>query len=144
MQRRLLIITVVLLVSLSACEASLQKGTQQLLKAKETNTQAPQEPKEPTPQETAPEEKQATDEIERENCPEEDPHPIGKSIAEKFNTTYEKVINWYCDGYIFEDILLALETSKMTDVEPEGLLEKLETKNWDKIWQDLGIVDTEE
>lgn len=73
------------------------------------------------------------------NCTEYNPHPMGESIAEKFSAEYEDVMSWYCDGYAFEDILLALQTSQLAG-EPAGkILDSLETQSWEEIWEKLGL-----
>jgi hypothetical protein len=74
------------------------------------------------------------------HCTDPDPHPMGESIAKKFEVSYEQVMTWYCGGDAFSDILLALETAKLVeDQEVEILLERLENQNWDEIWTDLGV-----
>ena len=74
------------------------------------------------------------------HCTDPDPHPMGESIAEKFEVSYEQVMTWYCGGDAFSDILLALETTKLVeDQEVETLLERLENESWEEIWGDLGV-----
>jgi hypothetical protein len=73
------------------------------------------------------------------NCTEMDPHPIAKSIEENFDISYGEIIGWYCDGYAFSDILLALETEKLVDVSIPDLLSRVETQSWEDIWLDLGV-----
>lgn len=78
------------------------------------------------------------------NCTEYNPHPMGESIAEKFDTSYEDVMGWYCDGYAFEDILLALQTSQLTGESPDVLLEKLINQSWEEIWKELGLINSDQ
>lgn len=74
------------------------------------------------------------------NCTEQNPHPMGLSISEQFQISYEQVMTWYCQGDAFSDILLALETQEIADeVEAEELLSRLETQTWEEIWEDLGV-----
>jgi hypothetical protein len=73
-------------------------------------------------------------------CPQLDPHPIGTSIAEKFDVPYEEVMDWFCEGKTFEDILLALETRELTGRTLEELFAMQEQMSWDDIWKQLGIV----
>lgn len=74
-------------------------------------------------------------------CPETSPHPVAADIADTFDVEYELVIGWFCDGYPFDEILLALQTQKIVDVEVESLLEeRVAGKSWDDIWRDLEIV----
>jgi len=95
----------------------------------------------PSPSPTSPPTKKGAVETD---CTDQDPHPVGKSIAEKFDVTYEEVMTWYCRGETFEDILLALQTSKMSDKTPGELLKMKETQSWDDIWDDLGITSPEQ
>lgn len=78
------------------------------------------------------------------NCTEYNPHPMGESIAEKFDASYEDVMGWYCDGFAFEDILLALQTSQLTDESPDNLLEKLANQSWEEIWKELGLINSDQ
>lgn len=73
------------------------------------------------------------------NCTEMDPHPIAISIEEKFDASYDEVMGWYCAGSAFSDILLALETKKLTDVPVPDLLSRVKTQTWEEIWLDLGV-----
>lgn len=127
MKHKYLLFVILIIFALTACDNSLQKATQRTLSKEETNTATP------------PPESGEGESEEEDTCPEDDPHPIAVSISEKFDVSYEKVINWYCDGYIFEDILLALQTGKMADVEPDELLEQSKMKTWEEIWKELGI-----
>lgn len=73
-------------------------------------------------------------------CPEESPHPIAEDIAGTFEVSYEQVDAWFCSGIPFDEILLALQTQKITDIEVEQLFdERMQGKTWDEIWNDLGI-----
>lgn len=137
MKKKHFIFVILILFSLTACDNSLQKATQQVLGKEERNTPTP-----PSAEEES--EAEQDEETNTSACPEEDPQPIAVSISEKFDVSYEKVIDWYCDGYIFEDILLALQTSKMSDVEPDTLLKEIEAKTWEEIWEDLGITNPKE
>ena len=81
-----------------------------------------------------------TAEMSVTRCTEVDPHPVGVSIAEKFDVSYERVMTWFCGGYSFDEILVALQTSGMSDRAPEELLAMRANKSWDQIWTELGIV----
>jgi hypothetical protein len=73
------------------------------------------------------------------NCSALDPHPMGESIAEKFEVPYDQVMTWYCQGSAFSDILLALETSKLAEDSVPELLSRVKTETWEEIWEDLGV-----
>jgi hypothetical protein len=75
-------------------------------------------------------------------CTYTDPHPIGQSIAETYAVSYQQVMDWFCSGFSFENILIALETSEAVDIPPDTLLEMLLEKEWEEIWQEIGFTDT--
>jgi len=75
-----------------------------------------------------------------QSCTDLDPHPIGAEIAGTYDVAYEDVMGWFCGGHTFEDILLALQTQTLADVELERLLdERWQGKSWDQIWDEVGI-----
>ena len=73
------------------------------------------------------------------SCTETNPHPIGQSIAQTFDVDYEEVMTWFCSGYTFDDILIALETSEATGVSVGILLEMTEEQSWEDIWDEVGF-----
>ena len=73
-------------------------------------------------------------------CTEVNPHPVGQSIAEKFEVSYERVMTWFCSGHTFDEILVALQTSGMSDRSAEELLAMRQSQSWDQIWTEVGIV----
>lgn len=75
------------------------------------------------------------------DCTSATPSPIGQSISATFEIPYETVMTWFCDGYSFENILIALETSEAVDVPPETLLQMLLDKSWEEIWVEIGFTD---
>lgn len=75
----------------------------------------------------------------RDECPLPNPHPVAENIAQKYQLEYTQVIDWYCQGYEFEDILLALQTGKITEVAVEDLLTLSETQSWSEIWEDFDL-----
>jgi len=75
------------------------------------------------------------------DCYGSETHKIGEGIAEKFEVPYEMIMNWFCDGNQFEDILLALQTSQLITISPDELLTKrVNGQKWDNIWEDLGLI----
>lgn len=132
MKLKHLCFVILIIFTLASCDDSLQKTSQRTRSKEETNTATP-----------APE-SGTVESKEEETCPEEDPHPVAVSISEKFDVPYQQVIDWYCKGgYFFEDILLALQTSKMSEAEPGDLLEQTESTTWEEIWEELGITNPE-
>jgi len=74
-----------------------------------------------------------------DNCADNNSHPIAQSIATTYAVSYQQVMTWFCSGYSFENILIALETSEAVDVPAEALLEMLHEKEWEEIWADVGF-----
>lgn len=77
------------------------------------------------------------------DCYGSEPHEIGLGIAESFpETTYEQVMIWFCNGAEFEDILVALQTEKLTDFPAGEMLFMLaDDWTWDEIWQVIGLIE---
>lgn len=73
------------------------------------------------------------------DCSTLNPHPLAQGMVETFDVSYDEVMTWYCDGYAFSDILLALETSDLADIPVLDLLPLTEHQSWDEIWDDLGV-----
>ena len=73
------------------------------------------------------------------DCSTLNPHPLAQGMVETFDVSYDEVMTWYCDGYAFSDILLALETSDLADIPVLDLLPLTENQSWDEIWDDLGV-----
>lgn len=78
------------------------------------------------------------------SCVEIDPHPVAEGIADEFEVEYQSVLDWFCKGSTFDDILLALQTSELTDESPESLLAMTEQMTWDEIWNELGLTSLDE
>lgn len=74
-------------------------------------------------------------------CADSNPHPIGESIAATYEVSYQQVMTWFCGGYSFENILIALETSEAVDVPADTLLQMLLEKEWEEIWREVGFVE---
>lgn len=75
------------------------------------------------------------------SCVEVNPHPIGESIANKYEVDYEQVMAWFCEGEAFDDILLALETERLTDVPVEEIFKRANEVGWDQLWDELGLTE---
>ncbi|HZW03546.1 MAG TPA: hypothetical protein VFF68_06455 [Anaerolineaceae bacterium] len=73
-------------------------------------------------------------------CRTEGQMKISQSIADTFAVDVELVTSWFCAGHEYEDILLALQTSQGTDLDPQELLErKASGSSWEAIWQEIGL-----
>ena len=68
-------------------------------------------------------------------------HPVGARLAARYDVTYEQVMEWFCEGMGFGQIMLALQTARLTDVEPATLLDRRSGgEGWGEIWQDAGLI----
>ena len=92
-------------------------------------------------QQTAPATLPATAGEPADNCLEGETHPIGESMTRTYDVSYEQVMTWFCSGYSFDNILIALETSEAVDVPADGLLQMLQEKEWEQIWVEVGLID---
>jgi len=88
--------------------------------------------------------------IESENldrttdCYKDGIHPAAQSIVEEYSQTtdYDEVMVWFCNGAEFEDILNALLTEEMTNIDAEEFLRRVaDGEDWNDIWIDLDIVE---
>lgn len=70
-------------------------------------------------------------------CFTEDPNLVAQDISERFETSYDLIEEWYCEGNSFEDIMLALMTSRLWEIDPDQVLLEHETSTWDEIWAEL-------
>ena len=78
------------------------------------------------------------------DCYGEETHPIAQSIADLYPdlTDYEEIMIWFCNGFEFEDILSALQTTEESDIPAEELLARFEHgQTWDEIWEELELVE---
>jgi hypothetical protein len=74
------------------------------------------------------------------DCYGSERHKIGQGIADKFEVPYEQIMSWFCGGSQFEDILLALQTSRLISVSTDELLVKRANgQKWDDIWEVMGM-----
>lgn len=135
-RKHLLSLSLALLLVVTACSLS-QLGSE----APSENPQ-PESQSAPDAQADSPssgEETQIGEATADANCTDLNPHPIGASIATDYEVSYEQVMTWFCSGYSFENILIALETSEAVDVPAEDLLQMLLEKEWEEIWVEVGL-----
>ncbi len=69
-------------------------------------------------------------------------HPFGALLAERYATDYAALQGWFCDdGFGWGQVMLALVTSSLTDVEPGELLAaRSADTGWGEIWQELKLI----
>ncbi len=70
------------------------------------------------------------------------PHPFGARIAERYGVDYQQVQQYFCQGFGWGEIVLALQTARVTEgVDPNALLEARHNgQGWGEIWHGLGVV----
>jgi hypothetical protein len=71
-------------------------------------------------------------------------HPVASGLADWFPEDYETIIGWFCDGWGFGQIMLALQTAEMTEDEGDSAQDYLdfraEDQGWGEIWKELGLI----
>jgi hypothetical protein len=79
----------------------------------------------------------------------EEMHPFGEGLADRYGVEYEILQEWFCNGFGWGQIMLALETSDIISTDEdfedlEGFEALLARRNggegWGEIWQDLGLI----
>lgn len=63
-------------------------------------------------------------------------HPIAGKIASTYEVAYDQVMEWFSSGSSFEDILLALETDRLTELTVEDLLARAAEVSWEQLWDE--------
>jgi hypothetical protein len=69
-------------------------------------------------------------------------HPVGASIAARYDVEYEQVMAWFCDGkFGFGQIMLALQTAQMTGGDADELLaRRAGGEGWGQIWISMELI----
>ncbi len=77
------------------------------------------------------------------SCVEVEPHPIGQQIATTYSAPYEEVMKLFCNGDIFDDIVIAYQTSRLSGLSAAELLDKhaVAGGDWDAVWNEIGLTD---
>jgi hypothetical protein len=71
----------------------------------------------------------------------EEPHPFGTLLAERYETDYATLQAWFCGGFGWGQVMLALQTSEITGGDPGALLElRSGGAGWGEIWQELKLI----
>ncbi|MEJ2758070.1 MAG: hypothetical protein P8046_06250 [Anaerolineales bacterium] len=73
-------------------------------------------------------------------------HPLATKIVERFAgaTTEDQIMEWFCEGHSFGQIMLALMTQKFDGTDPEDLLQMRKGgKGWGIIWKEKGLIGNE-
>jgi hypothetical protein len=68
-------------------------------------------------------------------------HPFGARLAERYEMDYETLQAWFCEGFGWGQIMLALQTGKITGEDPASFLEaRSNGLGWGQIWQGLNLI----
>jgi RNase P/RNase MRP subunit p29 len=72
----------------------------------------------------------------------EEMHPFGEKLASRYDEVkYETLQEWFCSGFGWGQIMLALKTSEITGDDFEALLVRRgDGEGWGQIWQDLELI----
>jgi len=71
----------------------------------------------------------------------ENDHPFAAAIAETYGTSVSYVMGYFCNGFGFGEIMLALQTHQMNNKEVFSMLGLRKSNHgWGQIWQDMGII----
>jgi hypothetical protein len=75
-------------------------------------------------------------------CTQSDvPHPFGARLAERYQIDYATLQGWFCDGFGWGQIMLALQTGQISGADPADLLATREAgSGWGQIWQELKLI----
>jgi len=71
----------------------------------------------------------------------ENDHPFAAAISEIYGVSVSDVMGYFCNGFGFGEIMLALQTHQMNDEKISFMFGLRESKHgWGQIWQDMGII----
>ncbi|MBN1120571.1 MAG: hypothetical protein JXJ17_05795, partial [Anaerolineae bacterium] len=67
-------------------------------------------------------------------------HPAAEKIADTYGVSYDQVMGWFCDGFGFGEIILALSATEETGISTDELLAmKAEGTGWGNVWKEIGL-----
>jgi len=71
----------------------------------------------------------------------ENDHPFAAAIAETYGASVSDVMGYFCNGFGFGEIMLALQTHQMNKEEISSMLDLRESNHgWGQIWQEMGMI----
>ena len=71
----------------------------------------------------------------------ENDHPFAAAIAETYGTSVSGVMNYFCNGYGFGEIMLALQTHQVNGEEIVSMLDDRKSGHgWGQIWQEMDMI----
>jgi hypothetical protein len=73
----------------------------------------------------------------------ENDHPFAASIADTYGVSVSEVMGYFCQGFGFGQIMLALQTGQMegvTDSVSDMLASRKSGMGWGQIWKGMGLI----
>lgn len=71
----------------------------------------------------------------------EDDHPFAAAIAETYGTSVSDVMGYFCNGYGFGEIMLALQTHQINNEDISSMLDLRKSGyGWGQIWQEMDMI----
>lgn len=110
----------------------------ELLQETFQKAQGKEKNKEPKPKKTPPASEKTETNEQAAYCGgvQSDRHPVGDKLAERYNTTYEAIMAWFCQGYGFGEVELAYRISREAGVSIETVFAQKEGgMGWGEIMQ---------
>jgi hypothetical protein len=68
-------------------------------------------------------------------------HPFGARLVDRYGMDYATLQDWFCSGFGWGQVMLALQTATITSDDPNSLLDARSAgQGWGEIWQELGLI----
>lgn len=68
-------------------------------------------------------------------------HPLATALAETYDLSESEVMNMFCNGFSFGEIMLALQTQQMNGTPAaDSLAQRQNGQGWGQIWQEAGLI----
>lgn len=69
------------------------------------------------------------------------PHPVAAGISQTYHMPIDDVMNYFCDGHGFGQIMLALQTKAITGIDVSETLGNRDAgMGWGEIWKNMGLI----
>ncbi len=71
----------------------------------------------------------------------ESEHPFAAAISDTYSTSVSVVMDYFCQGYGFGEVMLALQTNQINNEEVSTMLDlRRSGQGWGQIWQDMKLI----
>jgi hypothetical protein len=69
------------------------------------------------------------------------PHPVATGLSQTYAMPVEDIMNYFCNGHGFGQIMLALQTKAISGVDVSETLGSRESgMGWGEIWKNMGLI----